>query len=79
MEVCEKCGKRNKYYRSAFGSWKCYACGEETMNYQDRESGLCIELNNWWKHIPTQDKEEIKVTWEKRQLSNQSKRINNRL
>ena len=64
LEVCEFCGKRQKYYRSAFGSWFCYNCRKETLNVHDKQSGWNLALNSWWNNLKLDQKQKLKDIYE---------------
>lgn len=59
LKKCEDCGKNQKYFRSAYGSYKCYGCGKEThvdTPYWDRE---VKDAYYWWQKIKNDEKIKI--------------------
>lgn len=62
-KICPKCGKKQFYFRVAFGSWRCYACGLE-QKQEGYRSGEVIDLNNWWANLNTDQKIHLKELWE---------------
>ena len=57
--MCEKCGKNQKRYRSAFSSWICDNCKEETIDHKHPEAFIKIQAREWWNSLI--DEERIKI------------------
>jgi len=57
-EICDKCGKRQKRFRVAFGSYLCDNCKVETFVKLPS-----FVIPNWWARLSEKQKQEIYNTY----------------